>query len=136
MPSALQLDGPHLSLTFAILVKGRCFFGPSAKGLRLRRSLNLINNKLTLRGATIAGLHLPKALKNTTNMFPSIVYCHRKLRLEDEGVHGMKSIIWKKVRPTLKMWMEKLRLSTRTMMEDESDLKGKDCSVLDRLPFD
>jgi hypothetical protein len=29
-PSALQLGGPRLSLTFAILVKGRCFFGPSA----------------------------------------------------------------------------------------------------------
>jgi hypothetical protein len=25
MPSPLQLGGPHLSLTFAILVKGRCF---------------------------------------------------------------------------------------------------------------
>jgi hypothetical protein len=42
MPSALQLGGPHLSLTFAILAKGRCFFGPSAKGLRSRRSLNLL----------------------------------------------------------------------------------------------
>jgi hypothetical protein len=29
-PSALQLGGPHLSLTFAILAKGRCFFRPSA----------------------------------------------------------------------------------------------------------
>jgi hypothetical protein len=48
MPSALQLGGPHLSLTFAILAKGRCFFGPSAKGLRSRRSLNLLNNKLIL----------------------------------------------------------------------------------------
>jgi hypothetical protein len=47
----------------------------------------------------------------------------------------MKSVIWKKVRPTPKLWLEKLRLSTRTMMEDETDLKEKDCSVLDRLPF-
>jgi hypothetical protein len=31
MPSALQLGRPHLSLTFAILAKGRCFFGPSLK---------------------------------------------------------------------------------------------------------
>jgi hypothetical protein len=30
-PSALQLGGPRLSLTFAILAKGRCFFEPSAK---------------------------------------------------------------------------------------------------------
>jgi hypothetical protein len=28
--SALQLEGPHLSLAIAILEKGRCFFGPSA----------------------------------------------------------------------------------------------------------
>jgi hypothetical protein len=39
MPSALQLGGPHLSL------KGRCFFGPSAKGLRSRRSLNLLDTR-------------------------------------------------------------------------------------------
>jgi hypothetical protein len=36
-------------------------------------------NKLILRGATVGGLHLLKVLKNTTNMFSSIVYCHRKL---------------------------------------------------------
>jgi hypothetical protein len=29
-PSALQIGGPRLSLTVAILAKGRCFFGPSA----------------------------------------------------------------------------------------------------------
>jgi hypothetical protein len=29
-PSVLQLEGPRLSLTVAILAKGRCFFGPSA----------------------------------------------------------------------------------------------------------
>jgi hypothetical protein len=45
MPSALQLGGPYMSLTFAILAKGRCFFGPSAKGLLSRRSLNLLNAK-------------------------------------------------------------------------------------------
>jgi hypothetical protein len=47
----------------------------------------------------------------------------------------MKSVIWKKVRPTPKLWMEKLRLSTRMMVEDETDLKGKDCLVLDRFPL-
>jgi hypothetical protein len=45
MPSALQLGGPYLSLTLAILAKGRCFFGPLAKGLRSRCSLNLLNTK-------------------------------------------------------------------------------------------
>jgi hypothetical protein len=39
-PGVLQLEGPRLSLTVAILAKGRCFFGPSAYGLRSRRSLN------------------------------------------------------------------------------------------------
>jgi hypothetical protein len=29
----------------------------------------------------VGGLHLLKVLKNTTNMFSSIVYCHRKLRV-------------------------------------------------------
>jgi hypothetical protein len=29
-PSVLQIGGPRLSLTVAILAKGRCFFGPSA----------------------------------------------------------------------------------------------------------
>jgi hypothetical protein len=32
-----------LSLTFAILAKGMCFFGPSAKGLHSRRNLNLLD---------------------------------------------------------------------------------------------
>jgi hypothetical protein len=68
-----------LSLTFVILAKGRCFFGPSAKGLRSRRSLNLLRykKKLILRVATVGGLRLLKVLKNTTNMSSSIVYYHR-----------------------------------------------------------
>jgi hypothetical protein len=45
MPSALQLGGPYMSLVFAILAKGRCFFGPSAKGLHSHRNLNLLNTK-------------------------------------------------------------------------------------------
>jgi hypothetical protein len=39
--SSLQVGGPRLSLTVAILAKGRCFFGPSAYGLRPCRNLNL-----------------------------------------------------------------------------------------------
>jgi hypothetical protein len=39
-----------------------------AKGLRPRRSLNLLQgNKLILRGATVGGLPLPKVLKNVSN---------------------------------------------------------------------
>jgi hypothetical protein len=30
--------------------------------------------------ADVGGLRLPKVLKNTTNMFPSIKYCYRNLR--------------------------------------------------------
>ena len=37
----------------------------------------------------------------------------------------MKSAIWKNDEPTPKLWLEKLRLSTRTVVEDETDLKGK-----------
>jgi hypothetical protein len=37
MPSALQLGGPHLSLTFAILAKGRCF-----SDLRLKAFVHVV----------------------------------------------------------------------------------------------
>jgi hypothetical protein len=71
LPSTSQFGGSYMSVSFAILAKGRCFLGPSAKGLRSRHSLNLLQrNKLILRGATVGGLPLPKVLKNVTrNMF-------------------------------------------------------------------
>jgi hypothetical protein len=37
----------------------------------------------------------------------------------------MKGAIGKKDEPASKLWLEKLRLSTRTVVEDETDLKGK-----------
>jgi hypothetical protein len=37
----------------------------------------------------------------------------------------MKGATWKKDGAVLKQWMEKLRLSTKTTMENETDLKGK-----------
>jgi hypothetical protein len=68
LPSKTRCDmhnGPHDTEGFAILAKGRCFFGPSAKGLHSFRSLNLLQrNKLILRGATVGGLCLPKVLKH------------------------------------------------------------------------
>jgi hypothetical protein len=73
----------------------------------------------------VGGLRLPKVLKNTTNMLSSIIYCHRNLRLWDEGVHGMKGAIWKKDESVPKLWMEKLRLSAKTVVENGTDLKGK-----------
>jgi hypothetical protein len=47
----------------------------------------------------------------------------------------MKKRDLKKDGSTPKLWLEKLRLSTRTMMENETDLKGKDRLVIDSLPF-
>jgi hypothetical protein len=79
MPSASQHSGSYMSVSFAIVAKGRCFFGPSAKGLRSCRSLNLLQrNKLILRGATVGGLPLPKFLKNVTNHMFSV--WHRLLQ--------------------------------------------------------
>jgi hypothetical protein len=37
----------------------------------------------------------------------------------------MKGAIWKKDEPAPKLWLEKLCLSTMTMVEDKTDLKGK-----------
>jgi hypothetical protein len=37
----------------------------------------------------------------------------------------MKGAIWKKDEPAPKLWMEKLRLSTRMVVKNETDLKGK-----------
>jgi hypothetical protein len=37
----------------------------------------------------------------------------------------MKSVIGKKGEPTPKLWLKKLRLSTRTVVENETDLKDK-----------
>ena len=37
----------------------------------------------------------------------------------------MKGAIWKKDELVPKLWMEKLRLSTRTVVEKETELKGK-----------
>jgi hypothetical protein len=68
IPSAPRFAGSGMSVSYAILAKGRCFFGPLTKGLRSRRSLNLLQgNKLILPGATVGGLPLPKVLKNVIN---------------------------------------------------------------------
>jgi hypothetical protein len=68
MHSAPQLGGSGMLVSLAILVNKRCFFGPAAKGLRPRRSLNLLQgNKLILQGATVEGLPIAKVLKNVSN---------------------------------------------------------------------
>jgi hypothetical protein len=72
MSKAPQFGGSRRSVSFAILAKGRCFFRPSAKCLRSRRSLNLLQrNKSILRGATVGGLPPPKVLKNVINRMSS-----------------------------------------------------------------
>jgi hypothetical protein len=47
----------------------------------------------------------------------------------------MKGAIWKKNEPAPKLWMEKLRLSTRTVVENENDLKGKRLLSPQQLTF-
>jgi hypothetical protein len=37
----------------------------------------------------------------------------------------MKGAVWKKDESVSKLWMKKLRLSPKTMMENEADLKEK-----------
>jgi hypothetical protein len=37
----------------------------------------------------------------------------------------MKGVVWKKDESVSKLWMTKLRLSAKTVMENETDLKGK-----------
>jgi hypothetical protein len=37
----------------------------------------------------------------------------------------MKGTVWKKDESVPKLWMEKLRLSTKTVMKNKTDLKGK-----------
>jgi hypothetical protein len=37
----------------------------------------------------------------------------------------MKGTIWEKGEPAPQLWLEKLRLGTRTVMENETDLKEK-----------
>jgi hypothetical protein len=68
-------------------------------------------------------------------MSSCIIHCHRKLRFWDEGVHGLKGVTWKKDEPALKLWMKELWLSAKKMMENETDLKGKDSLALDNLLF-
>jgi hypothetical protein len=47
----------------------------------------------------------------------------------------MKGVIWKEDEPAPKLWMEKLRLSTRTVVEDETDLQGKRLLSPQQLAF-
>jgi hypothetical protein len=62
MPCASRFGGSYMSVSFAILAKRRCFFGPSAKGLHSHRSLNLLwRNKLTLLRAIVGAFLFRKA---------------------------------------------------------------------------
>jgi hypothetical protein len=45
MPSALQLWRAPFVINFRYSSKGKVFFGPTAKGLRSRRSLNLLDTR-------------------------------------------------------------------------------------------
>jgi hypothetical protein len=70
MPSAPQLGGPYMSVSFAILAKGRSFFGPSAEGLCSRGSLNLsIYKQIHTARGYCWGPSSSEGPKNVTNMF-------------------------------------------------------------------
>jgi hypothetical protein len=58
-------------------------------------------------------------------MLSSIIYYHRKLQLWDEGVHDLIGATGKKDELVPKLWTKELRLSVKTTMENETDLKGK-----------
>jgi hypothetical protein len=45
----------------------------------------------------------------------------------------MKGATWKKDEPVPKLWTKELRLSVKTAMENETDLKGKRQLTLDSL---
>jgi hypothetical protein len=66
MSRATQFGASRMLVSFAILAKGRCFFGPLAKGLRSHHNLNLLQ-----RNKCVGGLPPPKVLKNITNHMPS-----------------------------------------------------------------
>jgi hypothetical protein len=67
MHRAPWLGGSGMSVLIAILAKGRCFFGPSAEGLRPRPSLNLLQgNKLICEGLLL-GASSSEGPKNVTN---------------------------------------------------------------------
>ena len=47
-PIMSEAGRPHLPLTVAILAKGRCFFGPSARSLRPCRNINLLFQQINI----------------------------------------------------------------------------------------
>jgi hypothetical protein len=101
MHSAPRLGGSSMSVSFAILAKGRCFFGPSTKGLRPCRSLNMLQrNKSILRGATVGGLNFLFWRSSKTWLticFQHSIDYHRRFRFLDkrpslngESIRGVK----------------------------------------------
>jgi hypothetical protein len=73
MPSAPRFGGSYMSVMFAIQAKGRCFFGPSAKGLRSHRNLKFVTKKQnnTARGYCW-GPFSSEGPKNITNYMFSV----------------------------------------------------------------
>jgi hypothetical protein len=112
--SALQFGGPHLSVTIAILAKGKVFFRTfSLRPSFMSQSKFVDYNKLILQGATIGGIRLPKVLKNMINNVFQVKYMHRNLRTQNEDVHNMESMIGTKVGAVPKLHARELRLNGR-----------------------
>jgi hypothetical protein len=70
---------------------------------------------------TVGGLHLPKVLKNTTNMFPKYNICTGTFE------HGMKLyMIWRaRFERRMNQFRSYLWKSFGLAVENETDLKGK-----------
>jgi hypothetical protein len=50
-------------------------------GTMMMMTTKKMTRRMSMKRPTVGGLRLSKVLKNTTNMSPSIVYYHRRLRL-------------------------------------------------------
>jgi hypothetical protein len=75
-PSALQLEGPHLSLTIAILAKGKVFFRTFGLSLRSCRSLNSLLQQInTARGYCWGPSSSEGPQKHDLTMFPKCNMC-------------------------------------------------------------
>jgi hypothetical protein len=105
----------------------QCMVMNAKDDVMMRKCMPKIENSYgyTPRLCMLEAFVFRRSSKTRLTCFPSIIYCYRNLGLWDEGARGMKGAVWKKDESILKLWMKKLRLSAKTVIENETDLKGK-----------
>jgi hypothetical protein len=74
-----------------------------------------------VREVDVGGLRLPKVLKNMINNVFQVKYMHWNLRIQNEDVHNMESMIGMKVDVVPKLHARELRLNGR----NRNRLKGE-----------